>query len=155
MSLVRTRKTLRVPLRRICSGECIVNHRVGRLVFAAAVGLLAAYYAYEWVTNAGPNLQRQQEESAVAEARGQLQELLGLGAITIVDPLLPDRKVGKTYVYAAGDGWEVSGYYRRNEHDLWHPYLATMRHDYEISHLKVSDSALLHRDGEGVLEVLP
>lgn len=100
-------------------------------------------------------MQRQQEETAVVESRRQLQAILDVGALTIVDPLLPDRKVGKAYVYAAADGWEVSGFYRRNDQDLWHPYLATMNENFRVSHLKISDSALLHRDGEGVLEILP
>lgn len=132
-----------------------MNHRIARLVFGLAVGVLAAYYAYQWASNSGPNPQRQLEENAVVESRRQLQSLLDIGALTIVDPLLPDRKVGKAYVYAADDGWEVSGFYRRHEHDLWHPYLVRLNAKLDITHLKISDSALLHRDGEGILEVLP
>ena len=132
-----------------------MNHRIGRLLFGFSVGLLAAYFAYNWATNSGPNEQRAQEERAVIEARAQLQGLLGLKGLTIVDPLLPDRVVGKAYVYATASGWEVSGFYRRNEQDLWHPYLVTMDAGFAASHVKISDSALLHMDGQGVLEVLP
>lgn len=89
------------------------------------------------------------------ESRVQLQSLLALDDPTIVDPLLPDRVVGKAYVYATADGWEVSGFYRRDENDLWHPYLVTMDAGFVATHVKVSDSALLQLDGEGVLEVLP
>ena len=132
-----------------------MNHRIGRLVFGFAVGLLAAFYAFKWASGSGPNPQRAHEEQAVMESRAQLQSLLGLQGLTIVDPLLPNRVVGKAYVYAIADGWEVSGFYRRNEQDLWHPYLVTMNTQFAATHVKISDSALLHRDGEGVFEVLP
>lgn len=132
-----------------------MNHRIGRLVFGFAVGLLAAFFAYNWATNSGPNLQRAQEEQAVTEARTQLQTLLGLEGLTIVDPLLTDRVVGKAYVYAANGGWEVSGFYRRSDKDLWHPYLVTMDANFAATHVKISDSSLRHMDGRGVLEVLP
>jgi hypothetical protein len=132
-----------------------MNHRIGRLIFGFSIGLLAAYYAYQWASNSGPALQRQHEENAVVESREQLRNLLDIGDVNIVDPLLPDRKVGKTYVYSTGSGWEVSGFYRRSEQDLWHPYLVTMNEQFELTYLKVSDSALLHRNTGGVLEVLP
>jgi len=132
-----------------------MNHRIGRLVFGFSVGLLAAFYAYKWASDSGPNIQRAHEEQAVMRSRVQLQSLLGLQDLTIVDPLLPDRVVGKAYVYAIADGWEVSGFYRRDEQDLWHPYLVTMDAQFAATHVKVSDSALLHLDGKGVLEVLP
>lgn len=132
-----------------------MNHRIGRLIFGISVGLLAAYYAYQWAANSGSSMQRQQEEYAVAESRAQLLALLNIGDVTVVDPLLPDRKVGKAYVYSTGNGWEVSGFYRRNEQDLWHPYLVTLDEGFEVTHLKISDSALLYRNGDGVLEVLP
>ena len=132
-----------------------MNHRIGRLAFGIFVGLLAAYYAYNWAVNSGPSAQRAQEEQAVIEARGNLREALEMEDLTIVDPLLPDRVVGKAYVYASAGGWEVSGFYRRDENDLWHPYLVTMDADFAATHVKISDSALRHLDGQGVLEVLP
>jgi len=140
----------------ICFGDEAVNHRIARLVFGFSVGLVAAYFAFQWATYPRQaSLQRQLEEHAVIEARTQLQAKLDIGSLTVVDPLLPDRKVGKTYVYTTENGWEVSGFYRRDDQDLWHPYLATLGSEFKLAHLKVSDTALLHRDGEGVLEVLP
>lgn len=155
MNRGRTRKTQRGPQRKTCLADLTMNHRIGRLVFGFAVGLLAAIYAYNWVASSGPNAQRAQEEQAVTEARGQLQSLLDMEGLTIVDPLLPNRVVGKAYVYASAGGWEVSGYYRRDDNDLWHPYLVTLDEDFAVTHLKISDSALRHLDGQGVLEVLP
>ena len=149
------KKTQRALRLKICSVELAMNHRIGRLVFGFSVGLLAAYYAYNWAVNSGPSAQRAQEEQAVIEARGSLHDTLGMENLTIVDPLLPDRVVGKTYVYASAGGWEISEYYRRDENDLWHPYLVTMNASFAATHVKISDSALLHLDGQGILEVLP
>lgn len=150
------RKTRLSGPRKTCFASGPVNHRIGRLVFGFSVGLLAAWFAYEWASKPGTAVrQREFEERAVVEARTQLQSTLGIGSLTVVDPMMPDRSVGKAYVYAAADGWEVSGYYRRDEADLWHPYLATLNREFVLSSLKISDSAMLHRDGEGILQVLP
>ena len=135
--------------------DVAMNHRVARLVFAVAVGLLVAFLSYRWIADSGPRLERQQQERAVAAARAQLLATLQIGELVIVDPLSPDRAVGKAYVYPASAGWEVSGFYRRDAQDLWHPYLVTLNAANELVHLKISDTALLDRNGDGVLEVLP
>ena len=61
------------------------------------------------------------------------------GDVEIVDPLAPNRKIGKVYVFAAGDGWEVSGFYRRHGTDIWHPYLMSLDAAGDVSGLTVSD----------------
>ena len=132
-----------------------MNHDVGRVVFAVAVGLLVAVLSYRWIMNTEPRNQRMQEEAVVSEARFLLQSTLDIGALEIVDPLSPDRVVGKTYVYPRADGWDVSGFYRRDENDLWHPYLIALDANLALVHLRVSDCALLGRNGVGMLEVLP
>jgi hypothetical protein len=132
-----------------------MNHRVARLIFGFAVGLLVAVFSYQWIADTGPRIERQQEESVVMASRDWLESTLNIGQLVIVDPLSPDRIVGKAYVYPAGEGWEVSGYYRRDDNDLWHPYLVTMDAESALTHLKISDTALLGRTGDGVLEVLP
>lgn len=140
-----------------------MNHRIGRLVFGLAVGLLVAFLSYRWVANSGIRVQqaelarvaRIEQESAVASSRKILHATLQIGELELVDPLAPDRVVGKTYVYPSGLGWEVSGFYRRNAQDLWHPYLITLDASMGLEHLKISDTALLGRNGDGGLEVLP
>lgn len=133
-----------------------MNHRVGRLVFGFGVGLLVAFLAFRWASNPAPRLERQLQESVVHSGRFFLQHTLAIGELEIVDPLTPDRKVGKTYVYRADGGWEVSGFYRRDESDLWHPFLVTLDGKQALVHLKVSDTALLDRQGENAaLEILP
>jgi hypothetical protein len=133
-----------------------MNHRVGRLVFGFSVGLIIAVLSYRWIADTGPRIERQEQERVVVASREHLHATLDLGQLELVDPLSPDRVVGKAYVYPAGDGWEVSGFYRRDDQDLWHPYLVTLDASTKLTHLKISDTPLLDRSGEaGVLEVLP
>lgn len=137
--------------------------RIGPLVFALAVGLLAAFMSYRWILDAGPRAERASqaraerafEERVVLTSRALLESTLAIGELELVDPLAPDRVVGKAYVYPAGQGWEVSGFYRRGARDLWHPYLVTLDATLQLAHLKISDTTLLGRNGEGALEVLP
>jgi len=132
-----------------------VNHKIGKMVFALVVGVLAATLSYRWVANPVPHTERLYEERVVEASRIWLESTLAIGQLVIVDPLTPDRKVGKVYVYPRDGGWEVSGFYRRDASDLWHPYLISMDGELALTHIKISDTALLQRDGEGRLEVLP
>lgn len=119
-----------------------MNHRVGQSVFALVVGLAVAVIAYQWITNPAPRQERQNEERAVQASRELLATAVGVKSLEIVDPLAPNRKVGKVYVYAEEPGWAVSGYYRRDEDDRWHPYLLHMTTDLELHAFKAEDTAL-------------
>jgi len=131
-------------------------HRKGQWVFATVVGLLVAVGAYRWASDPAPRIERAQEEATVMAAREHLVQALGIGLPEIVDPLAQNRKVGKVYVYRAGDGWEVSGFYRRGEADGWHPYLMSLDASHAMTHLKIQDDALLERGAANpALEVLP
>ena len=133
-----------------------MNHRLGRLAFGFGVGFLAAFLAFRWASDPAPRLERQLQESVVASGRFFLEQTLAIGELEVVDPLAPDRKVGKTYVYRADEGWEVSGFYRRDDADLWHPYLVTLDDKQALVRVKVSDTALLNRQGKSpALEILP
>jgi hypothetical protein len=88
--------------------------------------------------------------------REHLEHALGIGNLELVDPLAPDRKVGKVYVYRAGDGWEVSGYYRRGKGDRWHPFLMALDASQAMTNLKIQDEALLGLGSANpAIEVLP
>jgi len=133
-----------------------MNHRIGRVIFAFGVGLLVAFYSYQWITNPKPRAERAAEEQVVERSRIELRSLLAEDSLEIVDPLSPDRKVGKVYVYAEGPGWAVSGYYRRGEQDAWHPYLITLTDGLEFVRLKAKDALLLNQAaGDTRLEVVP
>jgi len=131
-----------------------MNHQVGRWVFALGVGVLVAFLSYRWITNPAPRVERDLQEAVVLSARDYLAQATGIIAPEIVDPLAPDRKVGKVYIYRSETGWEVSGYYRRNEDDKWHPFLMSLDAAPAMTHLRVQDSALKDTDN-ALLEVLP
>ena len=65
-----------------------------------------------------------------------------------------DRTRSDLCVYRAGDGWEVSGYYRRDEDDQWHAFLMSLDGTPAMTHLKVQDPALAGV-AHPLLEVLP
>ncbi len=113
--------------------------RPGSIVFGILVGLIVAFLSYQWITDPGKREQRVQQELAVNATRAFLREKLVVTELDIVDPLAPDRKVGKVYVYPADDGWEVSGYYRRDDRDEWHAYLALLDVDRSLQLLRVQD----------------
>ena len=74
----------------------------------------------------------------------------------MVDPLAPERKVGKVYVYRAGNGWEVSGFYRRNEDDRWNPFMMSLDATNTMVQLKVRDAVLAETAGnDDRIEALP
>ncbi len=119
----------------------MIDHKIVRPVVAVTMGLILAFYAYQRVVDPEPALQRAREEAAVMTARGILQSYVAPGAdLEIVDPVSPNRKVGKTYIYPAGDGWEVSGHYRRDDADRWHPYLMSLDSAAGLESLAVRDA---------------
>ena len=133
-----------------------MNHRITRLSFAFAVGLVVAVLSFKWITDPEPRAERLLEESMVAVARQHLQETVSSSELEFVDPLTPDRKVGKSYVYRASIGWEVSGHYRRGEGDRWHPFLMGLDDANEMVSLKVQDSVLADQSSDNpLIEVLP
>jgi hypothetical protein len=133
-----------------------MNHRVARLVFAFGVGVVVAVFAFKWISDPAPRAERELQESVVAVARQQLEDTLQLGTIEIIDPLAPSRKIGRSYVYRAADGWEVSGHYRRGEGDRWHPFLMALDSSLTIVSLKVGDTGLVELASRNpILETVP
>ncbi len=115
----------------------MISHRILRPVVAVAVGFAVAFYAYDRVTDPRPRQERAREEAVVQASRAILRAYVDNSAgLRIVDPLAPDRRVGKVYIYPADGGWEVSGHYKRGEQDRWHPYL--MRLDGGLVLVKLS-----------------
>jgi hypothetical protein len=117
-----------------------LTHRIVRFTIALGVGLALSLYAYQRVTDPEPAMQRAKEEAAVLAARDILQHYVRPAPeLRIVDPVSPDRKVGKSYIYPTATGWEVSGHYRRNDADPWHPFLMALNPDASLAKLSVRD----------------
>lgn len=116
-------------------------------MFAVVVGVVVALLSYRWISDPAPKIERERQEQAVAESRRLLADTLSIRDLELVDPLEPNRKVGKVYIYPIADGWEISGYYRRNENDRWHPYLMSLSQSLALETIKVGDSevALVER----------
>ncbi len=122
-----------------------MNHRIGRVLFALFVGLAVAFFSFKWITNPDPREERAREEQVVQISRSLLSSMVESDSLEIVDPLAPNRKVGKVYVFAEAPGWAVSGYYRRSDEDRWHPFLMRLTEDFDLHRLKVQDEALAER----------
>ena len=123
------------------------KHRITSTLFGLVVGLVVAWFSYSWITDEGKGVQRAEEEQVVHRARDILRRRLTLDDPEFVDPLSPKRSVGKVYIYPTPMGWEVSGYYRRNnrrnQDDTWHPFLMSLDPSLELRLLKVQDAALV------------
>lgn len=117
-----------------------MNRRPGSIVFGIVIGLLFATWSYHWITDPDKRAEREEEERIVQISRATLGSALALPDIEIVDPLAPQRRVGKVYVYRRDSGWEVSGFYRRTADDRWHPYLLALDAELDLLLLKIKDS---------------
>jgi len=117
------------------------RHRYIQWIVAIAVGVVLSLLAFQRVTDPEPARQKLIEEGVVMEARLLLTSyVLPGGELQLVDPLAPDRKIGKVYIWPLDDGWEVSGYYRRNAQDPWHPFLMNLDAESSLTSLAVKDS---------------
>lgn len=135
-----------------------MQQKIG-LVFAFAVGLVVAWYAYQRATDPAPGIERARQERIVLIARELVRRYVAPGSeLEIVDPLAPNRVAGKSYIYPTAGGWEVSGHYRRNAADTYHPWLMHVDGDGALRSLAIRDDdpALLERAStDARLSVLP
>lgn len=116
------------------------HHRIIRPLVALAVGIVLALYSYQRIADPQPALQRAREEAVVMSAREILRTYIPAEvSIEIADPLAPNRVAGKVYIYPGENGWEVSGHYRRNDADRWHPFLMLLDAKVELISLAVRD----------------
>ena len=119
-----------------------LRHNIARFTIALAVGIALALYAFHRATDPEPALQRAREEAVVRSARDILRGYIEAGPeFRLVDPVSPDRKVGKAYIYPTVSGWEVSGHYRRDATDRWHPFLMELDADRALVDLAVKDGS--------------
>lgn len=123
--------------------ETVASHRLTKMLVAVGIGLALALYAFRFATDPRTAEQRAAEEATVHAARGVLYHYLAPeGSLEIVDPLAPDRAIGKVYIYPSGGGFEVSGYYRRGDGDFWHPFLMKLDGESRLVELSVRDTDL-------------
>ena len=117
-----------------------INHKVTGPIFAVAVGLLASYWSYQWITNSERSAQRAVEEAVVWDSRAILESYVADNErLDFSDPLDRVREAGKVYIYPTSDGWEISGQYQRRGEQRWHAYLMTLDQDGGLISLAVRD----------------
>ena len=76
------------------------------------------------------------------QARVLLAELVANEhELKLVDPVSPNRKIGKVYIYPTASGWEVSGHYKRDAELRWHPWLMRLNEQRELVSLLAQDDA--------------
>ena len=123
------------------------QHTINQKVFAVIIGFAVSYYAYKWAVDPAPRLQRQTEEKIVSYARKSFFQLLELTEQTkVIDPLNPDRKVGKTYLASSENGWQVSGFFRRDDLEHWYPWLMNLDNDLNIVELRIQGDKSVFSD---------
>lgn len=133
-----------------------MNHRIGQIIFASIIGLMIAGLSFNWIMNPEGREERVLQISAVKSSREEIKDLVGANNIEIVDPVSPNRKVGKVYIYPEGNNWSISGFYRRDDNDAWHPYLMTLSADHNLISLKLKDIAFAEQaKNNSLLEFSP
>jgi len=115
------------------------HSRIGPIV-AIIIGLLVFYGSYQWISNPERAVQRQQEEGIVLAARAILKQYITDENLEVSDALDRVRSAGKVYIFPTGDGWELSGHYRRPGERTWHDYLMSLDGDAKLVSLSVNDS---------------
>ncbi|HWM28987.1 MAG TPA: hypothetical protein VNQ14_11055 [Woeseiaceae bacterium] len=119
-----------------------MRHNIAKFTIALGVGIALALYAFHRATDPEPAMQRAREEAVVLAARDVLRSYIEAGPeFRIVDPVSPDRKVGKAYIYPTASGWELSGHYRRDATDPWHPFLMELDAERALVGLAVKDGS--------------
>lgn len=126
----------------------MVYVQLARIIFGILVGVLVAFFSYQWITDSSRRVERGIEESVVLEVRVLLAETLALSDLEIVDPVESNREAGKAYVYRTATGWQVSGHYRRQEEDPWQQFLMNLDEDVSLLNLLVDDPELVERAKE-------
>ena len=120
----------------------LLGHRIVKATVALGIGVALALYAFHRATDPEPAMQRAREEGVVLAARDILRTYIEAGpGFEIVDPVSPKRAVGKSYIYPSASGWEVSGHYRRDAADRWHPFLMKLDTEANLAGLSVRDAS--------------
>lgn len=120
------------------------KYTIKQIIFALTIGFALSWTVYQSTVKPPYQAQRQLEEKIIKKANILLIESLQLPVgIEVIDPINPDKDVGKTYISPENEKWQISGYYRRSEMDDWHPWLMNLDQDLLFIELSVQDSPYL------------
>jgi len=127
------------------------KYTLGQIIFALTVGFLAATSVYFSSTSPDITIQREREEAVIQQSEKLFITILQMPNTTqIIHPLNPDRDVGKSYVYPLDGGWQISGFYRRNQNEEWRAWLINLDKSLKLIDLRVQ--GLISEFDEDVLK---
>ena len=127
------------------------KYTLGQIIFALTVGFLAATSVYFSSTSPDITIVREREEAVIQQSEKLFITILQMPNTTqIIHPLNPDRDVGKSYVYPLDGGWQISGFYRRNQNEEWRAWLINLDKSLKLIDLRVQ--GLISEFDEDVLK---
>ena len=127
------------------------KYTLGQIIFALTVGFLASTSVYFSSTSPDITIVREREEAVIQQSEKLFITILQMPNTTqIIHPLNPDRDVGKSYVYPLDGGWQISGFYRRNQNEEWRAWLINLDKSLKLIDLRVQ--GLISEFDEDVLK---
>lgn len=117
----------------------VMSHKVFRVVFAFAVGLMVAIGSFQWISDSERSVRRAEEEAIVIASRDILRGYVADEGLEISDAVDRVRAAGKVYLFPTDAGWELSGHYRRRDEKTWHAYLMSVDANAALIRLSVQD----------------
>ena len=117
-----------------------MKHQFLRIIIFLILFIAAITYTYRKVYEPISVNQREDEIQIIHITRSIIKSYIDISSdIEIIDPLNPNRKIGKSYIFPSDNGWEISGYYKKSGHDNWHPWLISLNSANELVSIAVKD----------------
>ena len=120
-----------------------MKHKFLKIIIFLILFIAALTYTYRNVYEPISVNQRGDEIQIIHITRSIIKSYIDISPdIEIIDPLNPNRKIGKSYIFPSDNGWEISGYYKKTDYDNWHPWLISLNSVNELVSITVKDDNL-------------
>ena len=120
-----------------------MKHKFLKIIIFLILFIAALIYTYKNVYEPISVNQRGDEIQIIHITRSIIKSYIDISPdIEIIDPLNPNRKIGKSYIFPSDNGWEISGYYKKTDYDNWHPWLISLNSVNELVSITVKDDNL-------------
>jgi hypothetical protein len=117
-----------------------MKHKFLRIIIFSILFIAVLTYTYRNVYEPISANQRDDEIQIIHITRSIIKNYIDISPdIEIIDPLNPNRKIGKSYIFPSDNGWEISGYYKKTDYDNWHPWLISLNSVNELVSIAVKD----------------
>tara|TARA_B100001105_G_scaffold50458_1_gene38034 strand:+ start:208 stop:618 length:411 start_codon:yes stop_codon:yes gene_type:complete len=119
-----------------------MKHKFLKIIIFLILFIAALTYTYRNVYEPISVNQRGGEIQIIHITRSIIKSYIDISSdIKIIDPLNPNRKIGKSYIFPSDNGWEISGYYKKTDRDNWHPWLISLNSTNELVSIAVKDDS--------------